>query len=339
MVRVYATAAPTGSETQAKLDATDDTRLRLWAGPVADTWTFRPGVGGVYVLSLEEYTVGETTHGGGYRDDPDRYQSETLLSTTASSITVADKVTAEIGVAPDVATLEFYVHGTTIRPTLVGTHGEVTPALTNPATDRAKTAAASTTVVAALAALGGVAAATALGTPSSIIDDLIVQYEAHRASGTFHAEADTLNTVSSSFRVPGSPAGVAKSANELRLQLTRHMTNDEDGAGIGTIDFHAPGAAARADQAHALIVAGANEQEPLSQCMMLADLWRAYEAHRVDTTYHDSADNTNSATALPVLLQVYYRFLEAIQAASPTAPATANSGSVILAHSGGLTVG
>jgi len=338
MVRVYATAGPTGSSIQAQLDATDDTRIRLWSGEIEDTWIFRPDVGGVYVLSAEEYTVGETTHGGGYKDDPDSYPSETLLSTTATSITVANKVTADIGVPPDTATLELYVHGTTIRPTLVGVHGEATPTLTNPTTDKAKTAVASATVVAALAALSGVAASTALGTPSSIIDDLIVKYEAHRASGTFHADADVLNWVAASFRVPGSPAGVAKSANELRTKLTRHMTNDEDGAGFGTIDIHAPGAAARADQAHALIVAGANEQEPLSQCLMIADIWRAYEAHRIDTTYHDAADTTNGAAVLPELLQVYFRFLEALAAASPTVPATTNSGVVFLAHSGGLTV-
>ena len=52
--------------------------------------------------------------------------------------------------------------------------------------------------------------------------------------------ADTVNGVASSFRNPASPAGVAKSANVLRLKLVRHMTNDDEGSGFGTAAYHAP---------------------------------------------------------------------------------------------------
>jgi hypothetical protein len=335
-VRIYCTAAPDGSELAAKLAASDVTRIQLFVGDSDATWTFRPDAGGVYILSCEEYTVGATTHGGAYKGDPDGYKTETLLSTTAGSITVANRITAEIGVTPDTATLTLYVHGSTIVSTLVDVHGEATPSVSEATSDKARTAARSATVTAALASLSGVSAATALGTPSVIIDDLIVQFNAHIGSAS-HASADTVNWLDVSFRNPGSPKGVALSANELKMRMTRHMGNDDDGSGFGTAAYHSVGAT-RGDQVNAIIVAGANEQDPLSQCLMVADLWRAYEAHRVATTFHSPADTTNSADPLPVLLQVYYRFLEALQAASPTAPSTANSGVVFLAHSGGFTV-
>lgn len=339
-VRIFCTDAPDGSEIRGKLDQSDVTRVSLFAGDSAEVWVFRPDVGGIYVLVAEEYTKGATSHGGGYLDDPDSYESETLLGSNTPSITVCDRLTADIGVQPDLATIVLFVHGSTIAKTLEAAHGEATPALIDPTTDKAKTAANSAAVRSAIATLtaGPMTISAAIGDPSDVIDDLIVNYEAHRVSATFHAAADTTNTVAASFRDPVSPAGVAKSANELRLKLTRHMNNDDDGDGLGTAAYHAPGGNARADQEHAVIVAGANEQDALSQCMMLADLSRAYEAHRVDTTYHDAADTTNNADSLPPLLEVYHQFLVALQSNSPTAPATSNAGTVLAVHSGGLKV-
>jgi hypothetical protein len=72
----------------------------------------------------------------------------------------------------------------------------------------------------------------------------------------------------------------------------------------------------------------------------LADCWRAYEAHRATTgAIHNSADSTNTLSALPPLLALDRAFLSEIQKASPTAPATANAGVTVLVHGAGFTEG
>jgi len=312
-----------------------------FGGDVGDTWDWKPDASGTFTFAAEEITKGASTHGGGYLGDPDGYTTETILNTaTGLLIYVGTRLTAKIGAGADTATLAFYVINSTIRKTTLYQHGELTPVILNPSTDKARMAAESSTVQTELLSFNGTTCAGALGTPSSIIDDLIAKYELHRASGVYHASADATNTVAASFRTPGSPTGVARSANELRLKLARHMGNDNAGAGIGTAAYHVVSGNTRADQLHSTIVSGASEQDPLQTMLMIADLWRAYEAHRVDTTYHiGGGDTTNAASALQVIPRTYYRFLEALQAASPTAPATENPGVVLLVHSGGLKAG
>lgn len=336
LVRIYCTDAPEGSPQRSTLDSTNVTQILLYEGPSVDIWTFRPEKAGVYQLSCEEYTQGASTHGGAYKDDPEGYPSETKLGSNTTTISVSSKVTAQIGAGSDNATLVLYVNGTTIRQTFAGVHGENTPRLEEPSSDKAKTATRSAAVVSALAALVDVTMVTALGTPSDIADDLIVKFNAHRTQSGVHAANDTTNTISVSYRVPGSPAGVARSANEILLKLSRHMQNDDNGAGVGTASYHSPAGNDRADLANALIVSAANEQDALGQCLLLVDLVRAYELHRSSTIYHDTADSTNAAAALPVLLYVYGVFLLALQASSPTPPVTANSGAVLAVHSGGF---
>ena len=340
LVKLFCVAAPEDSELRKRLDADDVTRIAVFSDDPAEEWTFRPDKGGIYSFDAEEYTVGATTHGGAYQDDPDSYQSETLTGTSTSlTVIVANRMTAQIGVQPDFATLVFYVHDSTIRQTFVNVHGLATPAILEPATDRARVAANSSSVTTELAGLPDVTAAAALDVASNIIDDLIVQYEAHRITvdpAVVHANNDTDNTIAASFRVPGSPAGVARSANELLTKLTRHMNNDNDGAGLGTASYHSPGGNDRADQANAIIAHAANEKDPLSQCILLADLWRAYEAHRIDTTYHNVADGVNEADDLPPILKVMMQFIAALQDSSPAVPDVDNPGAVLLVHSGGF---
>ena len=157
-------------------------------------------------------------------------------------------------------------------------------------------------------------------------------------NGDIHASADTVNAVLDSFQSNVlNPNGLARSANELLLQLSRHMNNDDAGDGIGTSEFHAV-SSGMADMENTIIASSANEQDPLSALRLIADLHRAYEAHRIDTSYHDSADTTSGGT-LPVLPALFSSFNAQLQDDTPTAPDTANPGAVRLIHSAGFKEG
>jgi hypothetical protein len=341
-VKLYCTAAPLGSGFRDKIDkleAGTTERAFAFAGDSSDIWRWTPDAGGVYTFLAEEITKGASAHGGGYLGDPDGYESETILGTTTGlTVTVGTLLTASIGAGADTATLKFYVFDYYIRATTLATHGVITPSLDDPTTSKARMAADSDDVKAALAELADKTVNAVLSLPAVWIDDLIVQYEAHRVSQTFHTNADADNAISADYRLPTScPAGAAKALNELRLKLTRHMLNDDAGSGIGTGNYHVVSGNQRADLVNGIITGPASEQDALSLCLALADTWRAYEAHRVHVNYHiGGGDTTNDAYALPQLLALYEEFISQLQVTSPAVPAGESAGVAYAINSGGF---
>lgn len=339
-LRLWCTAAPDGAKLKSELDQSSAARVFVFEGDATATWKFMPDAGGVFVFAAQEYTKGATPgFRGAYTGDPRGFETETKIGSEASlSIQIGQRITQKLGVGSDTATLAIHVFGATIRATTFDVHGETTPFLLEASTTKAKTAVVDATVLSSLAALvagGGVAAATALGTLSSIADDIIQKFNAHRSQATVHAANDPTNVISRAYESPTTPASLQRTVAEILRMLDRHMRNDDgSSAGTGGVAYHFVGSINRADWANALI---AQPPGDLTACIVgLSDAWRAYEGHRVNTGVHTSADTVNTLTALSPLLTLHKAFLSSIQATSPTPPNTANAGVVTLVHGGGF---
>jgi hypothetical protein len=323
-VRVWCSAAPLGSSVQTRIDAEATERVLLHQGPSETPWEATFDLPGQYVLSLEELTVGATDYGGGYAGSPDSYSTETLLSTTAYSLTVGRRLTCRVGTSRDSATLVLHVWGSTVQATTLAVHGEASPALIDPTTPRAANAILATPVVAQLAALAGVAATTLAGSPSTVFNQIADEFIAHIVVSGIHNAVDSANTVVNSFYNPRVPDQMATSIGELQLRMRQHMTNDS-GTGIGSAstDYHSMG-----DNENTLLT---SPGDILSNVIALADCWRAYEGHRVQLgSVHSSADATNVCPALPPLLNLHRLILAELATRTPTAAPTANAGGVTL---------
>lgn len=332
--RIWVTDAPTGSELKARLTESGSSRLKIADIDNGKTFDFQADRGGTYVLATQEYTKGAAAHGGAYSTDPDADASETKVGAEGStSLTFGTKLTGAAGTGEHKATLTVWVWGTTIRATTASIHGETTPSLTEPTTNRARIACADSNVVSALSALSGVAAATALGTLSTVYENIRAKFNAHLTQATVHQSNDTDNDVTTHYSSP-SDVGLPQACQELAKRIRQHYTND-DGSGFGTAGYHK--ATPVADLKNLPL---APPPSDVAGCVLfLADAWRSYEAHRVSTTVHNSADSTNTLTALGALLNLHRYFLAATASHTPTAPSTENAGAVTLSAGAGMTEG
>lgn len=333
-VRVYCTAAPPGSDLDAKLTESPDSRVPLHAEGIAGHWRFTPDVGGVYVLSIEEITHGATTHGGGWHRSPDADTTETILSTDTVYLYVGERLTWRLGVSPDTATLVLWIWNGTIRATTTAVHGEVSPAIVKPSTQAARTAMIDSALTTAVDALADATASTALGSAATVVSDLQSKMSAHMGSGTFHATADTYNAPADAYATSLVTRSSGRDAiSGLAKALYQHGRND-DGNGFAARHFHAAGGATDSiDWGHRIPVQSSGGG--VEDWATVAALWRAYEAHRV-SSIHTTSDTTNAATALPALGNLHKLWLDVTDPVAPTAPATMNAGAVSLVHGGGF---
>lgn len=335
-VRVWCTDAPEGSKLKTELTSTEQSRILAFEGGAADVWTFAPDKGGVFVFAAQEYTRGASAYGGGYKGDPRGYPTETKIGSesTLNTLRVGQRLEMPIGVKGDTATLVTWVWDINVRETSAALHGEVTPALVNPKSERARTAIALPTVTAALDQLATVGnAVTLLGDASTIATNIIDKFNAHRTQAGKHDANDADNVIAASFRNPSTEAAWKLSVAEILRMLDRHMRNDNS-AGTGSAAYHKVGGIVLADWTDGL-VAGPPGDIP-GVITALADAWRAYEAHRVNTLVHVASDTTNTLTALPKLHDLHRAWLAALQPTGLTVPATANSGAVVLIHGAGM---
>lgn len=331
-VRVWLTDAPEGSKRKTELTSTGQTRIAVFSGGASEVWEFQADKGGAYLLAIQEITRGASNYGGGYKGDPNAYPSETLIGESSVTLRFGKRLEMPIGARSDLATLALWVWQDTIRPTTVVLHGEATPALLAPKTERANAAASSANVVAAVMALTvptNLTASAALGTLSTILNEMIDDFNAHRTQSGVHSSNDGDNVIASSFRNATNEESLKRSVAELVKKLDQHMRND-NGAGTGSAAYHT-----NADMVNTLI---AGPPGNMAQVIgSLADVWRAYETHRVQTgSVHSSNDTTNTLVALPKLLDLHRAFLAHIQSPAPTAPPTANAGAVVLVSGAGM---
>jgi hypothetical protein len=335
-VKAYYTDAPIGSKVKTELLKTKASRIAAFTSDAGKTVTLTPELPGVYTFTIEEFTKGASSHGGAYQDDPAGFQTETLLSTTTGiTLSVGQKVTQRVGTGPDTATLTLFIVEATVRRSTEELHGFTSPLISDAKTGKAETAMLNTAIVAAVDALADVTVATMLGSPSTVLDDLITKFDAHLTQATVHDSNDTDNAVSSAFSSPTTPVGMQNTATELLRRLRWHMRNDDGaGGGVGSKVYHKTGGVNHADWVNVLLVSAAGDIR--DTIVAIADLWRAYEAHRVSTAVHTNADNTNSLTALPALLNIHRLFLAELQKYGPTAPASVNAGVTTLIHGAGF---
>jgi hypothetical protein len=303
--------------------------LLVHEGDAAAVWTFEPDVGGVYVIEAQEFTRGASAHGGGYRGSTASHPTETALLAmplASQSLRVAKRIAQPVGFGASSGSLVLYVSGTDIISTTHAEHGEETPAIQN-ATGRMVAVQSVTAVQNALAALVGVAASTATGDLGTILGGMISAHNAHLTRGGIHALNDANNALAASVApVAGSGTdALIAAANMLRRKLVNHMGNTLDGAEVGAAAYHAA-IVARADLLNTPIAPPASNAASL--CVLLGDLWRAYEAHRDESgTYHTVADPVPLAV-LPALLNVHRVVSSELASLTPTVASTEHPGAV-----------
>lgn len=360
-LRIYCTDAPLGSALRAELDANLDGRVLLHDGPASgrtDSGLITELAGettldaeravlgvdlidkpGAYVLLVTEIARNGVGGGGAYEGDPTGYPTETVLATRTPTLYVGQRLETRVGTGADQATLVLYVWDANIQATTRDTHGIVTPALVNPTSARALAACSNADVVAAVAALAGADAGTALGSLATVLDDIVTNFSAHLTQATVHQGNDTNNTVRELATGTKSAVDLIDAITRTRTALWHHMRNDNGGAGLGSGRYHlASGGTVDAPDLKNSLVAGSATDLPSARAL-LADMHRAYEAHRVqdsDPASHNNADATNVLEALPTLLALDSAFMAAIQSTAPTAPATSHSGVVTLVSGGGF---
>jgi hypothetical protein len=340
-VRVWAIDAPTASKVKGQVEAdTQTNRVQVFEGGTADTWEAELDKGGAYVFVLQEYQQGSASFTGGYDGDP-RGGNTALTQVGAEverTVYIGERLSMQLGTGSHgFANLVLYVWNDTIRQTTVALHGETTPAvlhISTATTDRlatrrrAETAALDATVQTSIAALIDLPVDLLLPNASTLVIQMVLLIKNHMTNepGDYHTVGDGVNSVEignlpkANAAVYSTPEAFARAARVLSNRLRAHMENESDGAG----DYHA-----EPDFANAII---ASPPPPGSSRMpevwaSIADVYRAYEAHRLNDDVHDLADTDNALfPTLDPLLVVHRDFLLAMQPLAPAAPAVTNPG-------------
>jgi hypothetical protein len=345
-VKLFITDAPRDSEFYAKIQETSANQLLVHSGDEADGFEFLPDVSGKYLFTVQDITKGASVYGGGYLHSPDGYKTETINSTqTGVTIEAGTRCDMRCGYSGHEGVIRFYIWEDTVRETNEETHGEATPAIVDTTSERVELAARSTNVVTALSNLIGQLDTTIIGTGAeAVFNDIRSNYADHiadvGAAGPFHANTDTDNGIDPSFANPDNPARLSQSVSEMLRVFSRHMQNDDPNTAPsrpGSGDYHQIGGANVTDYAHATTA-----DQPGSQAdsvIALADLWWAYEAHRVSTAVHTAADTNNTLTALGVtsVWLVHQYLMTELAKTNPTAGATDNAGAIRVAAELGMT--
>lgn len=341
-VRVWATTAPEGTAIRKQIDASKLNRSLVFEGRAgADhPWRHTFEKGGAYTLLLQEYERGNSW-GGGYDRDPRGAPSETTLGSEQSlTLYIAQRMTQTLGVNPDTATLVVYVVNDTIRETVAAVHGEATPAIVDPSSDKANIAASDATVLTQLATLKDddvwfAAVFTNFLDVNGFMDDFM----AHAASASFHQSADAHADLAS-FKVPAAgqnePSAAADPINKLRERYSLHIRNSTVASPTpGSVTTHNQ-SSQFIDSTNELLPITADAGDPTTVVAAMADWLRAYERHRV-AAMHETTDSTNSAATTSPLVTLHRRFLEALVAV-PTAGLPAipgqSSGATLLKATG-----
>jgi hypothetical protein len=346
-VKVFLTDAPRASQHWAQLDKPDASQVLMHAGDARKPWLFTPDVGGIYQFTAYDISKGATGYGGGWYGSPASYQQQSITETTTGlTITVGTRLEMPIGTGEDTGTLRFYVWDDTCRATNVDTHGETTPAIVNPSSERLENIARLPDVIARLDDLVGRTSGVLTGSSDSAdfhltLDSIIDNFNAHIGSTSYHYTADTANTVPLSYKDADSPELFAQAVSLVLQKLEAHLTNDA-GTGIGSTvlgdAYHEDGSNnQKVDHDHRPIIVSASDQA--SAIAALAEAWRSYRYHRTDTTVHKTTDSTNVADALPStsVIMVHFYVLSELAKTAPTAATTQNAGAAALVAGLGMT--
>ncbi len=326
-VRVWCTAAPPDSALAKQLASKSSSRVQVYEGPggAEYPWRYTFDKGGVYTLQAQEY-LKSGGWGGGHEGDPRGAPSEAKIGTEATlSLSIAQRATQKVGAGEDTATLVVYVVNDTVVQTFAAIHGETTPALTDPASEIARTACGTTAVVNAVASFVGYTTSSLIGGLSFRFNEQVDAFNAHgkNTGGAYHDTADNQDDLANNYGNPSTNEALAAAINKLRLRFSQHITNSKENDSSHP-EYALPGGLQihnQFDQFNRLIPITASAAAPETIYAAFGDYMRTYEAHRQQTTVHNSADSTNVIpTVTNPLLVLHREFARVLAALQPTAP-------------------
>lgn len=331
-VRLWCVDAPKGSILRKQLDDSDASRVEIVPPNSQYPAGITPGLefkaqldkGGRYTFVGQEYTLVASSYGGGYSNSPDAYKSETKVGAEQTLyVYLGQRITQRLGAsAYGDATLLAYAWNDTIRETGHAVHGVQSPAIINATSSRALSAASAPNVLTQLASLKDAAVSTLTPNLATLIAELVLKIPRHfnNTGAIFHAnitgaptpDADNDTEIEDLSDRCGTPVALARAAQVLYSRLRQHQQNGPAGASR----YHRD-----ADFTNSLIADGVgSESDPSLSLAAVADVVRAYEAHRVDSTSHALADSLNTITTpLGPLLSLHKEFLAAMTTLTPTA--------------------
>lgn len=332
-VRAVVTVAPPSSGYAAQLEEQQSTEIDLGGAATGQLWLgFEPDAPGAYTLKLYEITVGASDYGGQFASDYDAYGTETIEGTTTLTVYVGQRLESPIGAGADTATLVLHVWDDTVRATTLEQHDVDSPALIDPASAKAETFVADSAVATALDNMRDAAATDVAASPTTVLNNIVDEFADHLTQGSVHSSNDTDNTPSDALRGATTPEALAVSVSELQRLMKQHFANDAgDGNGPGGASYHST-----ADRLNTPIAPAPTDYA--ASIFALADMWRAYEAHRVSTSFHSTSDTTNSLAALTTgsILALCKAVSDVLSAPAPTPPSTDNEGATTLVHGAGM---
>lgn len=296
--RVRIAGAPTGSRyhradgSEVQLPTVTDFPERIGT----ETILFTPDVAGAYSLVIEDWQVAATRKAS-YQNSPNRLNAESLLTRTAVTLNVANKLTTRLGIPPDTATLTIHVAGNAVVQLDGATHTEASPRLDGYGSELARSGALASATASSLASLIGYQPDGDGADIANVIGNMLSVMSAHMLDTEPHViQADETNAaiIDAFSGAPDTIPQLIYAGNELRRALSQH---------IGSADgYHT-----HADADNRIIAPFATDAQSLRT--LLVDMWRAYENHRQSTSVHDSADNENSLASLPAVMALEFNFI------------------------------
>ena len=342
-IRVWCTVAPEGSGIASALEESQASRVLVYEGEGGADHPWRKAFdkGGAYTLLAQEYVKGNAW-GGGYEGDTRGAPTETKSGgETTLSLYVAQRLTQELGHGDDRATLVLYAVNDTIRQTTAAVHGEASPAIVDPTSDRARTASKTALVTAAALALRDLSPSTAMGSLGDIVDNFIAEFADHSVTVAYHENADSQVDLEENYSGSTSLGGIAKALNKVRTRLGQHMLNSKENVAANP-EYALPGgfeihkeSGVFFDLKNTLLPITADENNPATIFQAIGDYFRAYEAHRI-ANMHDNIDDFNTLTALPALPDLHRLFMASLAAISPTAEPGQSTGAAVLIGTAGF---
>ena len=274
--------------------------------------TVTPDVSGDYAFTVTAYD--EFAAPPAYDGDGAGVVRQVVTTSESYTLRVGEQMDLPIVALGHSLTLRLKVH-----------NGTVTSAsLVTSTTDKAYAASQDATVATKLAALVGVAASSIGPSLADAINTFATAYNAHRTNATAHPSGSGDNDTVNVF-LPSRPYDLSQTIvqiNQLRAVLYAHLT----GASTNTISWH------NADDTKNIIVAPP-ATDLASAIVLYADLWRVYEAHRVQIAApasHPGADAVNTLGAVDKLSDLIKTVLAYFANASPTVPTGLEDGAVQL---------
>ncbi|HEU4544343.1 MAG TPA: hypothetical protein VFR23_24645 [Jiangellaceae bacterium] len=339
-IRLWCTVAPADTQIQEQISSNRLARSLVYEGPPRESypWRYTFEKGGAYTLKLQEYIRGNAW-GGGYDGDPRGAPSETKNGSEQDlTLYIAERLTQRLGFGDDTATLVVFVLNDTVVRTLEQAHGQNSPAIVEPSSERAETAASTGAIATALGTLVGASSTTLIGDPGNKIDHYIERFRSHAADATIHDVADDQADLFANYIGATGFEGMANAVTKLRRRYELHLLNARENVSAnpeyvnpGSVDLHNAGGL-KLDLKNALLPISVSS-DPATIYAGLGDFWRAYEAHR-PFGGHPSADATYTLTAPVTLLLVHKEFMTSLAAATPTAGAGQSAGSAALVGAG-----